>query len=243
MPPLTKSLSLQTHTMVQLPLYPNGLLVGKCTVEMVKQVLREMSVTDTMLYAGTSKKNYEVIQAHLSDWMFSTVQCFMRFPILFLAMLQQCKSVVSGLFNLAARRHGFVKDAYEADVDIKEVVKTLNGLKNIDVVVSSTSMSISPIFHFHSTAVMNFISGDGFFSAYPKLTGMYRSLTNANHYTLFDYTTPHTNIMVTTKLGAMEEHWCGYLEVIPALDHIKLCIRLPQLWVVAAPYNQLRRYK
>ncbi|KAI6030966.1 hypothetical protein F5J12DRAFT_692680, partial [Pisolithus orientalis] len=44
-----------------------------------------------------------------------------------------------------------------------------NGSHYTDVVVSKTMTTISPLFQFHSTAVMNFISTDGIFCAYPGL--------------------------------------------------------------------------
>ncbi|KAI6157452.1 hypothetical protein BKA82DRAFT_48178, partial [Pisolithus tinctorius] len=41
---------------------------------------------------------------------------------------------------------------------------------HIDVVVTNTEVAVSPIFQFHSTAVMNFITADHIFCAYPALT-------------------------------------------------------------------------
>ncbi|KIN99015.1 hypothetical protein M404DRAFT_114703, partial [Pisolithus tinctorius Marx 270] len=40
----------------------------------------------------------------------------------------------------------------------------------INIVISSSTTAISPIFHYHSTALMNFISHDSVFCAYPELT-------------------------------------------------------------------------
>ncbi|EGN92239.1 hypothetical protein SERLA73DRAFT_79782 [Serpula lacrymans var. lacrymans S7.3] len=84
------------------------------------------------------------------------------------------------------------KEDYVANIDIEDVISLARGGMKIDLVVSSTFVNLLPVFCFHSTAVINFISGDGFFSAYPVLTEERRSLINANHYTLFQYTTLHS---------------------------------------------------
>ncbi|KIO14866.1 hypothetical protein M404DRAFT_117251, partial [Pisolithus tinctorius Marx 270] len=53
-----------------------------------------------------------------------------------------------------------------------------NGWCVINVIVSSTVAAMSPIFEFHSTAVMNFIAADHIFCAYPTLTLHKMSLVN-----------------------------------------------------------------
>jgi hypothetical protein len=50
--------------------------------------------------------------------------------------------------------------------------------RQVDIIVSARTSPISPIFYFHSTIVTNFISAHGIFSAYPRLTEMYRGLVN-----------------------------------------------------------------
>lgn len=59
------------------------------------------------------------------------------------------------------------------------VVVVCKGQRKIDVVISRTSTALSPIFQFHSTAVMNFVSADTIFCSYPKLTLRRLSLVNA----------------------------------------------------------------
>ncbi|EGO04556.1 hypothetical protein SERLA73DRAFT_149019 [Serpula lacrymans var. lacrymans S7.3] len=58
---------------------------------------------------------------------------------------------------------------YKPQAGMTGVVTMCNGSCTVDVIVSGTNHSITPIFHFHLTAIMNFILGDGFFSAYPNL--------------------------------------------------------------------------
>lgn len=58
------------------------------------------------------------------------------------------------------------------------VTKVTNGDVNIDVVESKSPSPFVPVFEFHTTVVMNFISADGFFSAYPSLTTERKALMN-----------------------------------------------------------------
>ncbi|KAI6008657.1 hypothetical protein BKA83DRAFT_4029724, partial [Pisolithus microcarpus] len=62
---------------------------------------------------------------------------------------------------------------------VSRLVVLTNGKNSVDVVVSKTSTTLSPIFPFHSTAVMNFISADTIFSGYPTLTLWHLSVVNA----------------------------------------------------------------
>ncbi|KAI6145046.1 hypothetical protein BKA82DRAFT_3928687, partial [Pisolithus tinctorius] len=62
---------------------------------------------------------------------------------------------------------------------IRSVVSFANNHQSIDVIVSSTVATMSPIFKFHSTTMMNFISADHIFCAYPALTLHLMSLVNA----------------------------------------------------------------
>ncbi|KAI6024934.1 hypothetical protein BKA83DRAFT_4024580, partial [Pisolithus microcarpus] len=62
---------------------------------------------------------------------------------------------------------------------VHRVIVLSNGERNIDVVVSATSVVLSPIFQFHSTAIMNFVSADTIFCSYPRLTFQHLSLLNA----------------------------------------------------------------
>ncbi|KAI6101386.1 hypothetical protein EDD16DRAFT_1486555 [Pisolithus croceorrhizus] len=50
------------------------------------------------------------------------------------------------------------------------IVQLTNSKQRIDVIVSGTASALSLIFHFHSTAVMNFVSADTIFCTYPRLT-------------------------------------------------------------------------
>ncbi|KAH7931400.1 hypothetical protein BV22DRAFT_998736 [Leucogyrophana mollusca] len=61
---------------------------------------------------------------------------------------------------------------------VHTVVAMINGSKTIEIVVSITECAVRPVFQIHSTIVMNYITHNGFFSAYPKLTGQYRALFN-----------------------------------------------------------------
>ncbi|KIJ10854.1 hypothetical protein PAXINDRAFT_85397 [Paxillus involutus ATCC 200175] len=67
---------------------------------------------------------------------------------------------------------------YHSENDIASVTMLTNGDHTVDLVESTTISALSPIFKFHLTAVMNYVSADGFFSAYPTLTTRGCSLIN-----------------------------------------------------------------
>jgi hypothetical protein len=58
---------------------------------------------------------------------------------------------------------------------------------HVDVITTYASSAIAAIFGFHSTPVMNWISGDGFFSAYPLLTSSKQGLVNPMTFALKNF--------------------------------------------------------
>ena len=68
--------------------------------------------------------------------------------------------------------------------DIFSVMTFANKHNKIDVVISTSLCAVSPIFDFHSTVIMNFISADSIFSAYPSLT--FQGLTMINGTQLYN---------------------------------------------------------
>ncbi|KAF4618641.1 hypothetical protein D9613_009830 [Agrocybe pediades] len=64
---------------------------------------------------------------------------------------------------------------------IAEVLALTNGDASINIIISTTETALIPIFYFHSTAVMNYISPYGIFCAYPKLTFNLRNMLNPLH--------------------------------------------------------------
>ena len=53
---------------------------------------------------------------------------------------------------------------------IKQVTTFFNGNRKVQIMLTKTSTAFAPIFEFHSTAVMNFVSPRHLFSTYPDLT-------------------------------------------------------------------------
>lgn len=62
--------------------------------------------------------------------------------------------------------------------EVFDIYHLYKGERKIDVIVSKTHSPLRPIFRFHSSQVMNCISGRGVFSAYPRLTCDGKGLTN-----------------------------------------------------------------
>ncbi|KAH7917744.1 hypothetical protein BV22DRAFT_984209, partial [Leucogyrophana mollusca] len=67
---------------------------------------------------------------------------------------------------------------YNVNCGIADVVTMCNSACTINVVVAAGRTCIAPIFCFHTTAVMNFLSADVFFCAYPTLTTSKKALCN-----------------------------------------------------------------
>lgn len=66
----------------------------------------------------------------------------------------------------------------------------------MDLVVVNSPFPAAAVFQFHSTPVYNFITGQGIFSAYPKMTCQRRGLFNPRRFTLDKHppTLPPTDI-------------------------------------------------
>lgn len=72
---------------------------------------------------------------------------------------------------------------YRQRCGIRDVITMSKEALSIDVVESSSPSPFISIASFHLTAVMNFVSGDGFLSAYPALTILERTFANRLAYT------------------------------------------------------------
>ncbi|KAG6907171.1 hypothetical protein DXG01_010257 [Tephrocybe rancida] len=64
--------------------------------------------------------------------------------------------------------------------DIHDVITLRSESISINLIVSRTDNPLLPIFNFHSTVVMNFLSSTDLFCAYPDLTFNYLNLVNMN---------------------------------------------------------------
>ncbi|KAI5996714.1 hypothetical protein EDD15DRAFT_2113722, partial [Pisolithus albus] len=61
---------------------------------------------------------------------------------------------------------------------IHSIITLHHNSTKIDVIISKTPSPISPIFQFHSTALINFVTSSSIFCAYPQLTLRHLSLVN-----------------------------------------------------------------
>ncbi|KIO00531.1 hypothetical protein M404DRAFT_963360 [Pisolithus tinctorius Marx 270] len=115
-----------------------------------------------------------VLPANSCAWTPTDLDIYMPLhQICYLTMKLECKGIP---YNMSA---------------IHSILTFSNGTHYIDVIVSRTSTALSPLFQFHSTAVMNFISADTIFCAYPNLTFDHRALINPhpNYYGLIGFKT------------------------------------------------------
>jgi hypothetical protein len=79
---------------------------------------------------------------------------------------------------------------------ISHVIKMSKEEKQIDIIVSNRTSPIYPIFFFHTTLVQNFISGKGFFSAYPTLTDNSKAILNPISFSPHKYPTAKIGVCV-----------------------------------------------
>ncbi|KDR70814.1 hypothetical protein GALMADRAFT_23662, partial [Galerina marginata CBS 339.88] len=103
---------------------------------------------------------------------------------------------------------------------IRRVLVLKSHEKSINIVVSKSRVSILPLFQFHSTAVMNFISSTGIFCAYPSLTFRRRNLVNPSYFwkrgtyfllirCLEKYSRRGFDTRYTLKWEDVRQHECG----------------------------------
>jgi hypothetical protein len=71
------------------------------------------------------------------------------------------------------------RKGYPVYAEVREVIyyEHITTGYGLDIIVATNKLP-KPLFCYHSTPVMNYFSGDGFFSAYPELTGSLRGLIN-----------------------------------------------------------------
>ena len=124
------------------------------------------------------------------------------------------KALTTRLENLGyhklPRNDILANTAYLSSSQILAVHKFILDENVIDVVESCTDAACSPIFQFHSTAVMNFVGADTIFSAYPNLTMQYKSLLNP--YSIYKHAYDRT------KISHLEKYRTRGFTFIPCRD-------------------------
>jgi len=70
------------------------------------------------------------------------------------------------------------EEGYILFPEVKDIISLQKGTIRMDVILSGSRSSLKPILRYHSTPVMNGISGNGMFSAYPEMTCAYHGNFN-----------------------------------------------------------------
>jgi hypothetical protein len=140
--------------------------------------------------------------------------------------------------------HMFASDlTHNPDSRIQEVVRMLckDKDKQVDVIISDSDSSILPIWRFHSTIVMNFISADGIYCAFPSHTLHHHGIVNPIHiqsglpssqieYCIQKYKSRGFNISThPNDVDGEKRHSCGRSSICPntirsSLDSMSLAI-------------------
>jgi len=220
-------------------------------LEMVAKVWSELTMADLIVYGGTSKANYAIVQASIRSSLEHLLLPFVRSGGVnqFLSVLSTERAVISGsmalFFMLSCSLTGVQSgqgwgpadmDVYEPNDEdrrsnivgyliveegykevgskvsalgegynlhsrIKKVTRLRRGRHIVDVIITVSPDAIAAIMGFHSTPVMNWISGDGVFSAYPQLLSKKRGLVNSMGLTLpnFSPKLPPANVRMCLK--------------------------------------------
>jgi hypothetical protein len=89
-------------------------------------------------------------------------------------------------------------DGYPVHSEIREVIYFENPSsgRSLDLIVAM-SLATKPMFCYHSTLVMNCLTGRGFFSAYPQLTSSLRGLINPS--VLITYNIPPSHVVLCLR--------------------------------------------
>lgn len=86
------------------------------------------------------------------------------------------------LLNLLHQRFDYVQIPLTHDYSTSDDIAAVYNMKKrnnlIQVIATTWENPLRTIYHFHSTAVMNFISAQGIYCAYPRLTTQYCGLMN-----------------------------------------------------------------
>ena len=96
---------------------------------------------------------------------------------------------IKGFVEIGKRKH-LMAETYGFRPSINRITHLQKGDLFVDVVTASSPCAILPVFGFHSTPVFGWISGDGLFHAYPKMTCEGRGLTNPMTFTLKNFVPP-----------------------------------------------------
>lgn len=121
-------------------------------------------------------------------------------------------------------------ELYPSVEGIADVISITNRNKKIDIVITNATSAFYCIMRFHVTAVMNFLSADGFFSAYPTLTSRNLALASAlSYYPQTDPTPIHTSCYAKYELRgyfvahSIKDFECNY----PMINYSHRCRSSP----------------
>ncbi|KAG1859901.1 hypothetical protein C8R48DRAFT_774615 [Suillus tomentosus] len=104
---------------------------------------------------------------------------------------------------------------------IAKLFRLENNGRNVDIIVTNLSSAISPIFQFHSTVVMNFISAEAVFCAYPGWTLDGTGLIHPRM-----YKQNATNLATVRSLAKyMQRGFTLYSEIAQLAVHESRCVR------------------
>ncbi|KAI6006221.1 hypothetical protein F5J12DRAFT_721305 [Pisolithus orientalis] len=129
-------------------------------------VLHDILCTCDGVVLGSTALHLLLLASHTysTSWLPTNLDIYVPF---WLENLIACLLVGQGY---CLHKPASVDVAVYAGTSIHSVCAFSKGHYKIDVIISANAASIAPVFQFHTTAVMNCVSADHIFCAYPALT-------------------------------------------------------------------------
>lgn len=150
--------------------------VAETVERSVERVIRLFDIEPSemlrLLHATSGVLSGSAVILALMPWTFEPGDLDMYVPK---SQADYALSVVKDMFDF---RQSKAIGPYLQIPSVDRIIWLEKGHIKLNLIVSSSESAIEPIFHFHSTLVMNFISSLGIFCAYPDLTFKRRGLIN-----------------------------------------------------------------
>ncbi|KAI5991052.1 hypothetical protein F5J12DRAFT_861875 [Pisolithus orientalis] len=167
-------------------------------LELKCHILGYCNIQDIAALAQASALLNAIVHDYIEHCLHVMMATFFSLTKMLKSILQACDAVISGscalhillpanktLISVLLECEGY-KIVQQQSINggpydlssIQAVVSFSNMCQCINVIISTMAAAVSPTFEFHSTAVMNFITADSVFCAYPTFTLCLMSMVN-----------------------------------------------------------------
>ncbi|KAG1792674.1 uncharacterized protein HD556DRAFT_1444348 [Suillus plorans] len=162
--------------------------------ELQENICDFLNLAELSVFASVSSLCYMGVEEYINGRKLVIFARFVSDTEHFITLLRRTDAVVSGscALNIVQAKEGATEindlDIYTTlqkfeDLElpspppgpyntsgIAKLFRFQKGKQNVDIIVTNLASAVAPVFQFHSTIVMNFISADVIFCAYPAWT-------------------------------------------------------------------------